>query len=110
MHTDEYEISLNRECHHCRYVINTLRKALQKRAQRFGRSYLEALAARQQGKLAISAKEMEQWRIDLEALPIWEQRLEAYQESLEAMRVSGPANDVRINAPLERGICSENKE
>jgi hypothetical protein len=88
MHTDEYEISLNRECNHCQSVISRLQKALQKRQKLYGQTYDDVLAAREQGRIEISDRELNNWKEDSEALPIWEQRLKEYREVLAVMRIS----------------------
>lgn len=93
MHTDEYEISLNRECNHCQSVVNKVRQVLQQRQQSFGLDYEEVIQARQRGSVNISDEELAKWQEDLEALPVWEQRLREYRELLAAMRISTPGVD-----------------
>jgi len=88
MDTDEYEISLNRECNHCQHLVKKITTMLVKRQKKYGLTYQEALAAREQGKLVINDKELARWHDDVEALPIWQQRLREYREALAAMRVS----------------------
>jgi hypothetical protein len=88
MHTDEYEISLNRECNHCQSVISRLQKALQKRQKLYGQTYDDVLAARKQGRIEISDRELVNWKEDSEALPVWEQRLKEYRDVLAVMRIS----------------------
>lgn len=88
MHTDEYEISLARELNHHKRVVQRTRKALEERRRRFGLDFVEAASAAAEGRLAITQKELAAWREDIEALPVWEQRLEEYRQALAAMRIS----------------------
>ena len=88
MHTDEYEISIAREINHCEKVVKKTTAALRKRRQLYGLDYDEAARATAGGILNISAKELADWREDLEALPVWEQRLKEYREALAVMRIS----------------------
>ena len=88
MHTDEYEISIAREISHCEQVVKKMKATLQKRGQRFGMDYSEAARAAAEGGLSISTKELAAWREDIEALPVWEQRLKEYREALAVMRIS----------------------
>lgn len=88
MHTDEYEISLAREVNHCQQVVKKTRAKLEERLRKFGMGYPEAMRAAGEGRLVITAKELAQWLDDIEALPVWEQRLEEYREALAMMRTS----------------------
>lgn len=88
MHTDEYEISINREIVHCRKVVEKIENKLAERRQRFGCEYPEASAAASEGRLAIGERELAGWREDYEALPVWRQRLAEYREALSVMRIS----------------------
>jgi hypothetical protein len=88
MHTDEYEISIAREINHCQAVVKKTKAALEARGRRFGLTYAEAAAAAATGGLVIPAKELAGWQEDIEALPVWEQRLEEYRQALAAMRIS----------------------
>jgi hypothetical protein len=88
MHTDEYEISLAREVNHCQQVVKKTRAKLEERLRKFGMEYPEAIRAAGEGRLAITAKELAKWQDDIEALPVWEQRLEEYREALAMMRTS----------------------
>jgi hypothetical protein len=88
MHTDEYEISINRELNHCRQVVDKTRAALEQWQEKYGMTYDEAIEAITKGQLSISAQELARWHDDVEALPQWEQRLEEYREALAVMRIS----------------------
>ena len=88
MHTDEYEISLNREINHCAGVVRKIREALTLRQRQFGMEYPEASAAAEVELLAVSRRELAAWQEDFEALPEWERRLEEYREALSMMRIS----------------------
>jgi hypothetical protein len=88
MHTDEYEISLARELNHHSRIVQRTRKAIEERRRRFGMDFVEAASAAAAGSLAITKKELAAWQEDIEALPVWEQRLEEYREALAAMRIS----------------------
>ena len=88
MHTDEYEISIAREINHCESVVGKIGKTLAARRQRFGMDYDEAARAAAEGRLTIAAAELAAWREDIEALPVWEQRLLEYREALTIMRIS----------------------
>jgi len=88
MHTDEYEISLNREVNHCQQVVRKTRSKLEGRRQKFGMEYPQAAIAAAEGRLFIQKKELVAWQDDIEALPQWEQRLEEYREALAVMRIS----------------------
>jgi len=88
MHTDEYEISINRELNHHQQVVKKIRASLEKRHQRFGMDYAAVAKAAAEGRLTITAKELAQWQEDVEALPQWEQRLEEYRQALSMMRIS----------------------
>ncbi len=88
MHTDEYEISINREIGHCRKVVEKIEKKLVERRQRYGCEYPEASSAAAAGRLAIDDREMARWQEDYEALPVWRQRLAEYREALSVMRIS----------------------
>lgn len=88
MHTDEYEISINRELNHCLHVVNTTRANLEQRTRRYGMGYEQAVMAVGENRLQISAKELARWQDDIEALPQWEQRLKEYREALAVMRIS----------------------
>lgn len=89
MHTDEYEISINRELNHCLDVVKKTRASLERRARQYGIDYEQAVAAVGAKRLRISARELARWKDDLEALPQWERRLEEYREALAMMRISG---------------------
>lgn len=88
MHTDEYEISLAREFNHHNRVVRRTREAIDERRRRFGMDFVEAASAAVAGSLAITQQELAAWQEDIEALPVWEQRLEEYREALAAMRIS----------------------
>ena len=88
MHTDEYEISINRELNHCLHVVNKTRSSLEQRTQKYGMCYEQAMMAFGENRLHITAKELARWQDDVEALPQWEQRLKEYREALAAMRIS----------------------
>ena len=88
MHTDEYEISLARELNHHEKVVNQTRKAIEARQRRYGLNYAEAASAAAEGRIEIAKKELAAWHEDVEALPVWEQRLEEYREALAKMRIS----------------------
>lgn len=88
MHTDEYEISLAREISHCEQVVKKMKEALRKRGQQYRLDYDEAARAVAEGSLSVPAKELADWREDIEALPVWEQRLKEYREALAVMRIS----------------------
>ncbi len=88
MHTDEYEISINRELNHCLHVVNKTRTNLEQRTQQYGMCYEQAVIAFGENRLQISAKELAKWQDDVAALPQWEQRLKEYREALAAMRIS----------------------
>lgn len=88
MHTDEYEISIAREINHCEQVVKNIKATVQKRVQQYGMNYEEAARTAAEGSLSIPAKELAAWREDIEALPVWEQRLKEYREALAVMRIS----------------------
>ena len=88
MDTDEYEISIHRELQHHRQVVRTILEHLTERRQRYGMDFAEALRAVANGQLEMGAGELAKWQDDLEALPLWEQRLEEYRQALALMRVS----------------------
>lgn len=88
MHTDEYEISINREVNHHQHVVKKIKLDLEKRQQKYGMDYAEAVKSATEGILDISKKELAKWQEDVEALPIWEQRLEEYRKALAMMRIS----------------------
>ena len=88
MHTDEYEISLAREVNHCQQVVKKIELAMEKRHKRCGMDFAGAAQAVAEGRLTMKSKEMMEWQEDVEALPIWEQRLKEYREALTMMRVS----------------------
>jgi len=90
MHTDEYEISLGRECNHCRHLVKKIRTDLARRQQRYDLTYEQAVVAREQGKISITDKELAKWREDAEALPIWQKRLTDYLDALASMQISAP--------------------
>lgn len=88
MHTDEYEISIAREINHCQRVVARTRGKLEERRLRFGVDFTEAARAADEARLTIEARELAAWREDVEALPVWEQRLEEYRQALAVMRIS----------------------
>lgn len=88
MHTDEYEISLAREINHCQQVVKKIELAMEKRHKRYGMDFAGAAQAMAEGRLTLTSKEMMEWQEDIEALPVWEQRLKEYREALTMMRVS----------------------
>ena len=88
MDTDEYEISIHRELQHHRRVVRTIQENLAKRRQQYDMDYAEAAQAMAAGLLKIDAGELAKWQDDVEALPLWEQRLEEYRQALALMRVS----------------------
>ncbi|WP_310601084.1 hypothetical protein [Desulfobulbus sp.] len=88
MHTDEYEISINRELNHHQHVVKKIRATLAERRQRYKMDYAEAAEAAAAGRLVIAAKELAAWQEDVEALPQWEQRLDEYRKALAMMRIS----------------------
>jgi len=67
--------------------VEKIEKKLKQRRQHFGCDYPEAAAAAG-GHLAIDEREMARWRDDVEALPIWQQRLAEYRQALAVMRIS----------------------
>ena len=85
MHTDEYEISIAREIAVCKNIIAKIRKDLEKREAVFGVNSQEIVSF---PAAAVPMKEQKKWREDVEALPVWEQRLKEYQDALAAMRIS----------------------
>lgn len=88
MHTDEYEISINRELNHCTWVVKKTQASLAAWQRTYGMDYGQAVIAAQENRLRITPKELAQWHDDIEALPQWEQRLEEYREALAVMRIS----------------------
>lgn len=88
MHTDEYEISIARERNHCQQVVKKIQTSLTEWRRKFAMEYPEAAKAFTEGRLAITEKELAEWQDDIEALPVWEQRLDQYREALTMMRVS----------------------
>jgi hypothetical protein len=88
MHTDEYEISIARELNHHQQVVKKIRATLEERRQKFAMDYPEAVKAVAEGRMALTEKELAQWQDDIEALPVWEQRLEEYRQALAMMRIS----------------------
>ncbi len=88
MHTDEYEISIARELNHHRHVVKKIRAALDARQRAHGMDYAAAREAVAAGRLALAPSELAAWQEDVEALPLWEQRLEEYRQALEMMRIS----------------------
>ena len=88
MHTDEYEISLNRELNHCLHVVNKTRSSLEQRQRQYGMAFEQAVLAAGENRLQITARELAQWQDDVEALPQWEQRLNEYRRALSVMRIS----------------------
>lgn len=88
MHTDEYEISINRELNHCIHVVKKTRSSLERRQQKFGMEFEQAVIAAGENRLQITTKELAKWQDDVEALPQWEQRLQEYREALSTMRIS----------------------
>ncbi|MGI6655335.1 MAG: hypothetical protein ACOX5Z_00605 [Desulfobulbus sp.] len=88
MHTDEYEISLNRELRHCTAVVNKIKKAIDRRQQQFKMTYEEAIRAADEGRIILPERERLRWQDDIEALPQWEQRLDEYRKALAVMRIS----------------------
>lgn len=88
MHTDEYEISLNREINHCRAVVKAISKILERQVRHYGLEYAQVVQAKAEGRLAVPDDELAEWRENIEALPVWEQRLQEYREALAIMRVS----------------------
>ncbi|MDD2466363.1 MAG: hypothetical protein PHI97_20375 [Desulfobulbus sp.] len=88
MHTDEYEISINRELNHCRSVVEKTRSSLEKLQQQYGMEFEQAVIAAGENRLQIPAKELAQWQDNVAALPQWEQRLQEYRVVLSAMRIS----------------------
>ena len=88
MHTDEYEISLNREINHCRAVVKAINKILERKTRHYGMAYDQVAQAKAEGRLPVSDNELAEWQENIEALPIWEQRLKEYCEALAVMRIS----------------------
>ena len=50
--------------------------------------YAAASAAVAAGRLQLDGQELAAWREDIEALPVWEQRLVDYREAFSVMRIS----------------------
>ena len=88
MHTDEYEISIAREIAVCQNVIGRIRRANEKRERKYGLRLDFAENAQQ-----LPMVEREKWLEDLQALPVWEQRLREYQDALAVMRISAARNE-----------------
>jgi hypothetical protein len=88
MHTDEYEISIAREINVCRKMATKTQKRLRQRQMRFGMECQQAMIEAGRGRLGIEERELLNWQEDLEALPLWEQRLKEYEEALAVMRIS----------------------
>lgn len=88
MHTDEYEISINRELNHCIHVVEKTRSNLEKWQKKYGMEFEQAVIAAGENRLRIPAQELARWQDDMAALPQWEQRLEQYRVALSTMRVS----------------------
>nr|WP_321468036.1 hypothetical protein [uncultured Desulfobulbus sp.] len=88
MHTDEYEISINRELNHCISVVKKTRSNLEQLQQKYGMEFEQAVIAAGENRLRISAKDLAKWQDDSAALPRWEQRLQEYRVALSTMRIS----------------------
>jgi hypothetical protein len=79
MHTDEYQISLNREIGVCRANMSRARRLLDAFERRHGFDTAEFLSSGDR-RAQLSCKEAMDWEEQTEALRRWEDRLSEYQK------------------------------
>jgi hypothetical protein len=79
MHTDEYEISLNREIGVCRSKVASAKKELARLEKAYGLP-TEQFVKAATGVAAIPGKESARWREASAAVSVWSARLSEYEE------------------------------
>ena len=79
MHTDEYQISLNREIGVCRANISRARRLLDAFERKHGFDTAEFLSSEDR-RMQLPSKEAGNWQEQAEALRLWEERLQDYQK------------------------------
>ena len=79
MHTDEYQISLNREIGVCRSMISSAKKELQRFETAYGLQ-TEQFVDGKTGVTTIPKKESARWLEAAATLSVWSQRLREYEE------------------------------
>lgn len=79
MHTDEYEISLNREIGVCRSKVASAKKELARLEKEYGLG-TEQFTEGKTGAAAIPEKERARWREAAATLSVWSERLREYEE------------------------------
>jgi hypothetical protein len=79
MHTDEYEISLNREIGVCRSKVASAKKELARLEKAYGLQTQQFVDGKA-GVSAIPEKESARWREAAATLSVWSARLREYEE------------------------------
>jgi hypothetical protein len=79
MHTDEYEISLNREIGVCRSKIASAKKELARLEKAYG-LLTEQFVEGKTGVIAIPEKESARWKEAAATLSVWSARLLEYED------------------------------
>ncbi len=78
MHTDEYQISLNREIGVCRSKISSAQKELARLEKAYGLTTEQALDGK--SGTSIPEKERVRWQEEAAVLAVWSNRLREYEE------------------------------
>jgi hypothetical protein len=86
VHTDEYEISIQREMILCRKAIKRLGNAINNRERRYGMKTETLLLVLEQGPPEEQNDDFLTWREDHLELQVWAKRLKDYEDALEMVK------------------------
>ncbi len=87
MHTDEYEISLNRERIVCRSSIKRIREffaIMERKHKKTTETFVEAYDS---GKLSGNEEDFTAWRSNYESLKQWQELERQYEELFQKMKI-----------------------
>jgi hypothetical protein len=86
MHTDEYEISIQREMILCRNLIKRLGNAISRRERQYGMKTEALLLVLEQGRPSEQNGDFLTWRDDHLELQVWQERLKDYEDALKMVK------------------------
>jgi hypothetical protein len=86
VHTDEYEISIQREMTLCLKIIRRLGNAINRRERRYGMKTDALLLVLEQEQSAEQSRDFVTWRDDHQELQIWRERLNDYEDALKMVK------------------------
>ncbi len=86
MHTDEYEISLNRELAGWRKLVKRLGKLIEGREKKYGFTTEALLKGFEEGRYADSDRDFREWCRDHNELQILQKRVAEYEAALRSVK------------------------